>query len=126
MSIIPPKDDRKLLGRKGEELAFDYLFEQEYQIIERNWRCRSGEIDIIAEKANKLIFVEVRTRRPSSRFGTAKESVDYRKQAKIRDIAQFYLHRYQKYEQSIQFDVITVEMSDINAEPQIVHIQRAF
>ena len=114
------------MGRQGEELAFDFLLEQEYQIIERNWRCRSGEIDIIAEKANKLIFIEVRTRRPSSRFGTAKESVDYRKQAKVRDIAQFYMHRYHKYEQSIQFDVITVEMSDISAEPKIEHIQEAF
>lgn len=122
----PNKDDRKRLGRQGEELAFDFLLEQEYQIIERNWRCRSGEIDIIAEKANKLIFIEVRTRRPSSRFGTAKESVDYRKQAKVRDIAQFYMHRYHKYEQPIQFDVITVEMSDISAEPKIEHIQEAF
>lgn len=120
------KDDRKLLGRQGEELAFDFLLEQEYQIIERNWRCRSGEIDIIAEKENKLIFIEVRTRRPSSRFGTAKESVDYRKQTKVRDIAQFYMHRYHKYEQPVQFDVITVEMSDINSEPKIEHIQGAF
>lgn len=121
-----PKDDRKMLGKLGEELAFGYLLKQAYQIIERNWRCRSGEIDIIAEKSNKLIFIEVRTRRPSNRFGTAKESVDYRKQAKVREIAQFYIHRFHKYEQSIQFDVITIEMIDLNAEPKIVHIQEAF
>ncbi|KRE83203.1 endonuclease [Paenibacillus sp. Soil766] len=120
------KDDRKMLGRQGEELAFAYLLEREYQIVERNWRCRSGEIDIIAEKSNKLIFIEVRTRRPSNRFGTAKESVDYRKQAKVREIAQFYMHRFQKYEQSIQFDVIAVKMSESNTEPNIVHIQEAF
>ncbi|NQX57409.1 YraN family protein [Paenibacillus qinlingensis] len=120
------KDDRKMLGRHGEELAFGYLQEQEYQIIERNWRCRSGEIDIIAEKSNKLIFIEVRTRRPSKRFGTAKESVDYRKQAKVREIAQFYMHRFHKYEQSIQFDVIAVEMSESNTDPKIIHIQEAF
>ncbi|CAN7519133.1 YraN family protein [Paenibacillus sp. LjRoot56] len=120
------KDDRKMLGKKGEELAFNYLLEQEYQIVERNWRCRSGEIDIIAEKSNKLIFIEVRTRRPSNRFGTAKESVDYRKQAKVREIAQVYMHRFHKYEQSIQFDVIAVEMSESNSEPQIIHIQEAF
>ncbi|CAN7466154.1 YraN family protein [Paenibacillus sp. LjRoot153] len=120
------KDDRKMLGRQGEELAFSYLVEQAYQIVERNWRCRSGEIDIIAEKSNKLIFIEVRTRRPSNRFGTAKESVDYRKQAKVREIAQFYMHRFQKYEQSIQFDVIAVEMSESNTDPRIIHIQEAF
>ncbi|WP_082927837.1 YraN family protein [Paenibacillus oryzisoli] len=120
------KDDRKLLGKQGEELAHTFLVEQEYRIVARNWRCRSGEIDIIAEKSNKLIFIEVRTRRPSNRFGTAKESVDYRKQAKVREIAQIYMHRFHKYEQSIQFDVITIEMIDINAEPKIVHIQEAF
>ncbi|MDR6552836.1 YraN family protein [Paenibacillus qinlingensis] len=120
------KDDRKMLGKQGEELAFNYLVRQEYRIIERNWRCRSGEIDIIAEKSNKLIFVEVRTRRPSNRFGTAVESVNFRKQAKVREIAQFYMHRFHKYEQSIQFDVITVEMSDSDPDPRIIHIQEAF
>ncbi|MNY78795.1 hypothetical protein D3C86_2191870 [compost metagenome] len=62
-----------MLGRQGEDLAASFLLNQNYHIVKRNWRCRSGEIDIIAEKGNKLIFVEVRTRRPSSRFGTAKE-----------------------------------------------------
>ncbi|OCT13832.1 YraN family protein [Paenibacillus pectinilyticus] len=120
------KDDRKMLGQQGEEWAASYLLKQDYLIVERNWRCRSGEIDIIAEKENKLIFVEVRTRRPSSRFGTAKESVDYRKQLKVRETAQYYLHRFHKYEQSIQFDVITVEITDMQPEPKLVHIQGAF
>jgi putative endonuclease len=120
------KDDRKQLGKLGEELAEAFLSERDYRIIERNWRCRTGELDIIAEKANKLIFVEVRTRRPSGRFGSAKESVDYRKQLKVKETAQFYLHRFQKYEQSIQFDVITVELSVDGAAPHIEHIKGAF
>ncbi|KQX69265.1 YraN family protein [Paenibacillus sp. Root444D2] len=120
------KDDRKQLGKLGEELAEAFLCERGYRIVERNWRCRTGELDIIAEKANKLIFVEVRTRRPSGRFGSAKESVDYRKQLKVKETAQFYLHRFQKYEQFIQFDVITVELSMTGAAPQIEHIQGAF
>ncbi|WP_261306013.1 YraN family protein [Paenibacillus andongensis] len=120
------KDDRKQLGKLGEELAEAFLSERDYRIVERNWRCRTGELDIIAEKANKLIFIEVRTRRPSGRFGSAKESVDYRKQLKVKETAQFYLHRFQKYEQSIQFDVITVEVSVDGAAPIIEHIQGAF
>lgn len=120
------KDDRKQLGKLGEELAEAFLSERAYRIVERNWRCRTGELDIIAEKADKLIFIEVRTRRPSGRFGSAKESVDYRKQLKVKETAQFYLHRFQKYEQSIQFDVITVEVSVDGAEPHIEHIQGAF
>lgn len=121
-----PKDDRKKIGKQGEDWAAAYLLEQDYQIIERNWRCRTGEIDIVAEKANKLIFVEVRTRRATGRFGTAKESVDYRKQLKVKETAQFYMHRYQKYDQSIQFDVIAVELSEHRSEPKIEHIQEAF
>lgn len=120
------KDDRKQLGKLGEELAEAFLSEREYRIVARNWRCRTGELDIIAEKANKLIFVEVRTRRPSGRFGSAKESVDYRKQLKVKETAQFYLHRFQKYEQSIQFDVITVEISVVGEAPHIEHIEGAF
>jgi putative endonuclease len=120
------KDDRKQLGRHGEELAEAFLGGKDYRIVARNWRCRTGELDIIAEKANMLIFVEVRTRRPSGRFGTAKESVDFRKQFKVRETAQFYLHRFQKYEQSIRFDVITVEVSADGAAPQIEHIEGAF
>ena len=103
-----------------------FLVSVNTELWQRNWRCRTGELDIIAEKANKLIFVEVRTRRPSGRFGSAKESVDYRKQLKVKETAQFYLHRFQKYEQSIQFDVITVELSVDGAAPHIEHIQGAF
>nr|WP_090816502.1 YraN family protein [Paenibacillus sp. yr247] len=120
------KDDRKQLGKLGEDLAETFLSENEHRIVARNWRCRTGELDIIAEQANTLIFVEVRTRRPSGRFGTAKESVDIRKQVKVRETAQFYLHRYQKYEQSIRFDVITVEVSMDGAVPHIEHIKGAF
>lgn len=120
------KDDRKQLGKLGEDLAVTFLSVRDYRIVARNWRCRTGELDIIVEKANKLIFVEVRTRRPSGRFGSARESVDFRKQVKVRETAQFYLHRFQKYDQSIQFDVITVEISMDEAAPQIEHIQGAF
>lgn len=120
------KDDRKMLGRLGEDLAAAYLLSQNYRIVERNWRCRSGEVDIIADSGKKLIFVEVRTRRPSGRFGTAKESVDYRKQMKVREIAQVYLHRFNLYGVSVQFDVMTVELNEQQREPKIVHIQGAF
>ncbi|WNR46628.1 YraN family protein [Paenibacillus roseipurpureus] len=120
------KDDRKIVGKRGEDLAESYLIDHHYRIVARNWRCRSGEVDIIAEMDHKLIFVEVRTRRPSCRFGTAIESVDYRKQMKVREIAQVYMHRYQKYGISVQFDVITVELGDGQQEPKIVHIQGAF
>lgn len=120
------KDDRKQLGKLGEEIAEAYLKSLKYRIVERNWRCRAGEMDIVAEHMETLIFIEVRTRRPSGRYGLAKESIDQRKQRKIREVAQYYLHRHHKYEQSLRFDVITVELKNDKLEPQIEHIQGAF
>jgi len=120
------KNNRKELGKLGEEAAEAYLSNMAYQILERNWRCRTGELDIIAEQAGTLVFIEVRTRRTTGRFGLAKESVDIRKQLKVKETAQFYMHRFQKYENSVRFDVIAVEISLDGDTPQIEHIQGAF
>ncbi|OPH61693.1 YraN family protein [Paenibacillus ferrarius] len=121
-----PKDTRKQLGKFGEDAAEAFLIQQNYRILARNWRCRTGELDLIAEKDDVLIFVEVRTRRKSNHFGTAKESVDYRKQRKVRETAQFYLHRFQQHERSVRFDVITIEMSADAEAPRVEHIEGAF
>ncbi|MFD0698402.1 YraN family protein [Paenibacillus sp. GCM10027628] len=125
------KDTRKQLGKLGEELAEDFLRERGYLIVERNWRCRTGEIDIIAEFEGILVFVEVRARKPSASFGLAKESIDHRKQLKVRETAQFYLHRYKKHEQRVRFDVMTVEFAGAGSiedagTPHIEHIIGAF
>ncbi|MBD0380374.1 YraN family protein [Paenibacillus sedimenti] len=125
------KDNRKQLGRLGEELAEAFLRERGYAIIERNWRCRTGEIDIIAQVDGILVFVEVRTRRSSTSFGLAKESIDYRKQLKVRETAQFYLHRYKKHEQRVRLDVIAVEfpgdgLPENAGTPLIEHMIGAF
>lgn len=110
MNSGPKNDHRKATGRLGEELAASALMNNGYQIIVRNWRCRTGEIDIVAEQDGKLIFIEVRTRKTSGRFGTAKESIDYRKQKQVRDTAQVYLHQHHQHARAIRFDVITVEL----------------
>ncbi|MDU0201375.1 YraN family protein [Paenibacillus sp. MAH-36] len=120
------KDNRKQLGKLGEDAAEAFLSSKDYRILERNWRCRTGELDIIAEQAGTIVFIEVRTRRSTGRFGTAKESVDTRKQMKVKETAQFYLHRFQKYENSVRFDVIAVEIYLDGATTQIEHIQGAF
>ncbi|MBA2937855.1 YraN family protein [Paenibacillus sp. CGMCC 1.16610] len=122
----PGKDNRKQLGKLGEDAAEAFLISKDYRILERNWRCRTGELDIVAEQAGTLVFIEVRTRRSTGRFGIAKESVDVRKQMKVKETAQFYLHRFQKYNNSVRFDVIAVEISLDGATTQIEHIQGAF
>lgn len=119
-------DYRKALGKWGEEQAAIYLSNTGVQILERNWRARSGEIDIIGEADGRLIFVEVRTRRPSGRFGTAAESVDARKQKQVRDTALVYLHATRQMARPCRFDVVAVTAGSVRTEADITHIPNAF
>ncbi|WP_244226647.1 YraN family protein [Paenibacillus protaetiae] len=118
-------DRRRETGQYGEEAACGYLQQKGYRIIERNWRCRSGEIDIVAEEDGRLVVVEVRTRRSARRFGTAAESVNYRKQKQVADTAQFYLRTRGFGDVSVRFDVITVELDGAFVR-EINHIEAAF
>ncbi|GIP36793.1 UPF0102 protein [Paenibacillus sp. J31TS4] len=101
-------NSRREAGRRGEEAAASFLVEQGYAILQRNWRCRSGELDIIAEEQGTLVFVEVRSRRQGGAFGTPEESVDWRKQKKVRETAQVYLHLTRQWERSVRFDLVAV------------------
>ncbi|MDF2924759.1 MAG: YraN family protein [Paenibacillaceae bacterium] len=125
----PAKDGRKALGQWGEERAAAYLSGSGLTIMERNWRARSGEIDIIAQDGETIVFVEVRTRRPGGRFGTAEESVDLRKQRQVRETAQIYLHAARKHGLPCRFDVIAVTAEGQYggaAAPVLKHIAGAF
>jgi putative endonuclease len=120
------KDPRKRIGAEGEEAAAAYLLNEGYSLIVRNWRCSRGELDIIAEFEGRLIFVEVRSRSKLGSYGTAKESVDGRKQRKVRETAEFYLHRYRLHERSIRFDVISIEYRGEGQTPLLEHTKGAF
>lgn len=121
-----PADGRRSLGQWGEEQAAEYLGSSGMRILERNWKARSGEIDIIGEEDGRLVFVEVRTRRPSGRFGTAAESVDARKQRQVRQTALVYLHATRQTDRSCRFDVIAVTASGPDGKTDILHIPNAF
>ncbi|WP_336786034.1 YraN family protein [Paenibacillus sp. MMO-177] len=120
------EDRRRHTGQAGETAACLYLENEGYTVIERNWRCRSGEIDIIATIDHMLVFVEVRTRRAGGRFGTAAESVDRRKQQQVALVAQVYLRMRQLTYPPMRFDVIAVTMSRDDAISEIKHIKAAF
>ena len=92
-------------GRRGEEAAARYLAARGMRILHRNWRCRLGELDIVAEDGGTLVFVEVRTRRAAGRYGTAAESVDARKLRRIAAAAQVYLASAGKPSAAVRFDV---------------------
>lgn len=94
------------LGAWGEEKAVRFLKRRGYKIIDRNFRCRFGEIDIIAEKDDYLIFVEVRLRK-DTRYGAPEETVDWRKQQKLRMTADYYLMTHET-ELDVRFDVLAL------------------
>lgn len=98
-------------GKIGEEIAKNYLERKGYKIIERNFRCRQGEIDIIAMYSGKLIFVEVKTRR-SEKYGNPAEAVNGVKQKHMINAARYYLYKTGQENKFIRFDVVEVKLKD--------------
>ncbi|HLD49806.1 MAG TPA: YraN family protein [bacterium] len=125
MKLSPKKTPfRVLLGTRGEMLACDYLCKQGYQILEKNFRCKMGEMDAIAEKAGRLRFIEIKTRSGPG-FGRPEESVHPLKQKKLTKLAMWYLKEKKISETSISFDVLAVEWSP-SAKPVFTLIEDAF
>jgi len=102
-------DARVRLGRRGEELAAAELVRRGYEVVERNWRCRAGEVDIVARHGPVWVFVEVRTRRGDA-FGTPEESLTGPKQARMVDVALCYLAERDLGEVDWRLDLVAVEM----------------
>ncbi len=115
-------DPRRQLGNWGEEQAAQYLRTQGYEIIERNWRCATGELDLIAWESGQLVFVEVRTRRGRT-YGTPEESVTPAKQSKLIELAQTYMQEYPELECAWRIDVVAVELR--GNQPRINLIRHA-
>jgi putative endonuclease len=114
--------EHNLLGKKGEDLAFEWLKENEFIILERNWRNRFEEIDIIAQKADELIIVEVKTR-SSRAFGLPEDSVSLKKQRNLVNAAESYILSSDS-DLDTRFDIISILISAGNVE--ITHIPYAF
>ena len=118
--------DARLLGKWGERLVAEDLRKNGWKILETNYRCRLGEIDLIVEKGKYLAFVEVKLRR-SNRFGQASEAVTIEKQRKLRATAELYLVEHSTRLQP-RFDVAEVYapqgMQTIN--PTVSYIENAF
>lgn len=115
-----------MLGRWGEALAADYLRERGYKIVEAGWRCRFGEIDLIAANREYICFVEVKLRK-SAAYGSAAAFVDRRKQEKLRTTAQMYLVDHESRLQP-RFDVVEIYAPQgiHTAQPQLTYLENAF
>jgi putative endonuclease len=98
---------KDVLGRRGEDLAARYLEERGLVVLSRNWRCRHGELDLVATDADRLVVCEVKTR-SGGRYGTPAEAVTGRKAARIRRITRAWLSAHQVYWVQVRFDVLAV------------------
>lgn len=103
-----PGMNKRQAGNLGEDLAVSYLTRRGYRILERNYRCRQGEVDIVAQDGNCLVFVEVKYRNGNA-WGDPAEAVNGAKQKKIYQASRYYLyqHRYTE-DQLCRFDVVAV------------------
>lgn len=115
---------RALLGDAGEHLAAEHLHRQGYTILHRNYRSRSGEIDIIARQGDTLVFAEVKTRRTAD-FGPPAAAVTRRKQAQISRVAQEYLAKENLFDTAARFDVISI-LAPAGKKAEIEIITNAF
>lgn len=117
--------DKKLLGRFGEEQAAKYLKKKKYSIIGMNFSCRFGEIDVIAENKDFVVFAEVKLRKNAA-FAQAREYVTVPKQQRLITAAQLWLSQNPTHKQP-RFDVIEVYAPyGETGEIQINHIENAF
>ncbi|MCC3381370.1 YraN family protein [Paenibacillus farraposensis] len=106
----PGRDQRKAKGTMGEQAAALYLEERGYHILARNWRCRSGELDLVAKQKGTFVFIEVRSR-SGSKYGTPAESVTARKITQVRQTAAVYLHMNGIGDAPIRFDMLAVQLT---------------
>lgn len=95
------------LGKEGEEYATNYLKQNGYKIIQRNFECRQGEIDIIAKDKNEYVFIEVKTRQ-SFKYGMPSEAVTQNKQKHIWNATKYYLYSHKLEKVYVRIDVIEI------------------
>jgi putative endonuclease len=118
------KDATKALGARGEDLAVQYLKKKGFKVIERNYHCSAGEIDLIAREKNTLVFVEIKTR-SSSDYGLPQDAVDRFKQKKMIEVARAYLAEHHLTEDiPARFDVVAIQLTPTG--PDIELIKDAF
>ena len=112
-----------LLGKEGERVAERYLQKKGYKLVERNYRCKAGELDLIVLDRGVVVFVEVKTRTGRG-FGSPLEAVEFRKQRKMIQAAQFFLAEKGLQQRDARFDVVGVSWP--GREPIVEHIENAF
>lgn len=117
-------DRRRELGRRGERAAAQFLTARGIEVIDRNWRSRVGELDLVAIDGDAHVFIEVKTRSGTG-FGDPAEAVTPRKAARIRALAIQWLRAHEVFAPQIRFDVIAVTWPP-GRDPRIEHLAGVF
>lgn len=118
--MFKTKDFTKIItGKKGENIAAAYLKKNGYRILETNYRCTLGEIDIIAREKEELVFVEVKTR-SSVELGYPEQAVGINKQKKMSQVALWYLEEKNLTDTKARFDVVAITKSDSQEEIKLI------
>ena len=117
-------DHRKSLGKRGESIAAEFLEEQGYTILERNYRTPYGEIDLISKKNDSVVFIEVKTR-ASSTLGPPEISITRRKAEHMRDAAEYYIQQHPNLNNDWRIDVVALQIQSADTPPKIEHFENA-
>jgi putative endonuclease len=115
-----PPDPRRVLGAYGEQLAARYLEDRGLQVLDRNWRCAHGEVDLVARDGDCLVFCEVKTRR-SERFGAPVEAVTRHKETRLRRLASAWLQEHEVRGGRVRIDVIGV-LRPVTGPARVRHV----
>ena len=116
-------DARPVLGRHGEDLAVEMYESLGYRVLERNFRVDQGEVDIVVERGDIVVFCEVKTRR-SDLWGSPAEAVAWQKQQRLRRLAARWMSERKPGAVAIRFDVVSIVMREDSTE--ITHLPNAF
>ena len=116
--------NRRALGARGESLASDWYVARGYTVLDRNWRTRQGELDLVLEHHQVIVFVEVKTRTTDA-FGAGVEAVNREKQMRIRRLAGQWLGAHDQAHRGLRFDVVSI-LAPRDGPPIIDVYQAAF
>jgi len=112
------RSSTKDTGQEGEDIAFAYLCKHGYRVMDRNYRCPHGEIDLIAKDGKTIVFIEVKSRQ-STMFGQPEEAVDFKKRKKLSTVALWYLEEKKITDCHARFDVVSILLSKEPPEIQL-------
>ncbi len=115
---------RRALGISGEDAAAAWYVARGYRVLDRNWRCREGELDLVAREGDAIVFCEVKTRRGTG-FGHPVEAVTPAKQRRLRTLAQRWLAAHDAHAPDLRFDVVGV-LVRASGPALVTHLRAAF